>query len=146
MPSVAITTKVVSSNHAHGEVYSIQHYMIIVCQLLAVDQTFSPGANKSYFCCNLYLHKQTLYYVTIIYVCMICLLFSSQCKAENAHCVVYFCLVCLRIVSCVWWCPTHIVLSICFVFVLFVSYLVSCVHKVASFSGLSILDDPFRFL
>jgi hypothetical protein len=26
--SVPITTKVVSSNPAHGEVYSIQHYMI----------------------------------------------------------------------------------------------------------------------
>ena len=26
--SVPITTKVVSSNHAHGEVYSIQHYVI----------------------------------------------------------------------------------------------------------------------
>jgi hypothetical protein len=28
MQSVSITTKVVSSNLAHGEVYSIQHYMI----------------------------------------------------------------------------------------------------------------------
>ena len=28
--SVAITTKVVSSNPAHGEVYSIQHYVIKV--------------------------------------------------------------------------------------------------------------------
>jgi hypothetical protein len=26
--SVSITTKVVSSNPAHGEMYSIQHYMI----------------------------------------------------------------------------------------------------------------------
>ena len=26
--AVAITTKVVSSNHAHREVYSIQHYVI----------------------------------------------------------------------------------------------------------------------
>ena len=26
--SVSITTKVVSSNFAHGEVYSIQHYLI----------------------------------------------------------------------------------------------------------------------
>ena len=28
MQSVPITTKVVSSNPAHGEMYSIQHYMI----------------------------------------------------------------------------------------------------------------------
>ena len=28
MQSVPITTKVVSSNTAHGEVYSIQHYVI----------------------------------------------------------------------------------------------------------------------
>ena len=28
MPSVPITTKVVSSNPAHDEVYSIQHYVI----------------------------------------------------------------------------------------------------------------------
>jgi len=27
MESVPITTNVVSSNHAHGEVYSIQHYV-----------------------------------------------------------------------------------------------------------------------
>ena len=28
MQSVPITTKVVSSNHVHGEVYSIQHYVL----------------------------------------------------------------------------------------------------------------------
>jgi len=26
--SISITTKVVSSNHVHGKVYSIQHYVI----------------------------------------------------------------------------------------------------------------------
>jgi hypothetical protein len=30
--SVPITTNVVSSNPAHGEVYLIQHYVIKVCQ------------------------------------------------------------------------------------------------------------------
>ena len=30
--SVPITTNVVSLNPAHGEVYSIQHYVIKVCQ------------------------------------------------------------------------------------------------------------------
>jgi hypothetical protein len=30
MQSVPITTNVVSSNHTHGEVYSIQHYVIKV--------------------------------------------------------------------------------------------------------------------
>jgi hypothetical protein len=41
--SVSIITKVVSSNPVHGEVYSIQHYVIKVCQLLATSQWFSPG-------------------------------------------------------------------------------------------------------
>jgi hypothetical protein len=36
--SVPITTKVVSSNPAHGEVYSIQHYVIkFVSDLMKVD-------------------------------------------------------------------------------------------------------------
>jgi hypothetical protein len=38
MQSVSITTKVVSSNPAHGEMYSIQHYVIqFVRDLLQVD-------------------------------------------------------------------------------------------------------------
>ena len=38
MQSVAINTKVVSSNPVHGEVYSIQHYVIkIVSDLRQVD-------------------------------------------------------------------------------------------------------------
>jgi len=32
MQSVTITTDVVSSNPVHGEVYSIQHYVIKSCQ------------------------------------------------------------------------------------------------------------------
>jgi len=37
MQSVSITTKVVSSNKAHGEVYSIQNYAIkLVCDLWQV--------------------------------------------------------------------------------------------------------------
>jgi hypothetical protein len=42
MQSMPITTKVVSSNPAHGKVYSIQHYVKKVCQLLAAGQWFSP--------------------------------------------------------------------------------------------------------
>jgi hypothetical protein len=41
MQSVPITTKVVSSNPVHGEVYSIQHYK--VCQRLATGRWLSPG-------------------------------------------------------------------------------------------------------
>jgi hypothetical protein len=37
-----ITTKVVSSNPVHGEVYSIQHNVIKVYQWLAIGQWFSP--------------------------------------------------------------------------------------------------------
>ena len=46
--SVHITTKVVSLNPAHGEVYSIQHYVIKVCKWLPADQWFSPGTSVSY--------------------------------------------------------------------------------------------------
>jgi hypothetical protein len=34
MPSVPIITKVVSSNSVHGEVYSIQHYVIKIIRYL----------------------------------------------------------------------------------------------------------------
>jgi hypothetical protein len=40
--SVTITTNVVSLNPAHGQVYSIQHY-VIVCQGLATGRWFSQG-------------------------------------------------------------------------------------------------------
>jgi hypothetical protein len=44
MQSVLITTKVVSLNPAHGEVYSIQHYMInFVSDLRQTGRWFSPG-------------------------------------------------------------------------------------------------------
>ena len=41
--SVPITNKVVSSNRVHGEMYSIQHYVIKICQWLATGQWFSQG-------------------------------------------------------------------------------------------------------
>ena len=46
MQSVPITTKVESFNPVHGEVYSIQHY-VIVCQGLAAGMSFSPGTPVS---------------------------------------------------------------------------------------------------
>jgi hypothetical protein len=48
MPSVPITTNVMSSNPIHGEVYSIKYYVIKVCQWLATGQWFSPGSPVSY--------------------------------------------------------------------------------------------------
>jgi hypothetical protein len=42
MQSVPITTKVVSSNRVHFEVYSIQH-VITFCQWLVTGRWFSPG-------------------------------------------------------------------------------------------------------
>ena len=45
--SVPINNKVVSSNPAHGDVYSIQIYMIEVCQWLATGWWFSPGTPVS---------------------------------------------------------------------------------------------------
>ena len=48
MQSVPITTKVVSSNPVHDEVYSIQHYVIkFVSDLIATGQWFSPGTPVS---------------------------------------------------------------------------------------------------
>jgi hypothetical protein len=43
--SVPITTKVVSSNLVHGEVYSIQHYVTIVAVSLLVEEAGVPGEN-----------------------------------------------------------------------------------------------------
>ena len=40
--SVSITTKVVSSNLVHGDLYSIQHYVISLSVTLT-GQWFSPG-------------------------------------------------------------------------------------------------------
>ena len=37
-----ITTTIVSSNPVHSEVYSIQNYVIKVCQRLAAGRSFSP--------------------------------------------------------------------------------------------------------
>ena len=45
--SVPITTEVVSSNPVHGEVYSIQHYVIKFCQWLVTDRRFSLGTMVS---------------------------------------------------------------------------------------------------
>ena len=47
--SVPITTRIVSSNPVHGEVYSIQYYVIKVCQWLATGPWFSPvsATNKT---------------------------------------------------------------------------------------------------
>ena len=43
MQSLPITTKVVSSNPVHDEVYSIQHLCDKVCQWLTTCRWFSPG-------------------------------------------------------------------------------------------------------
>jgi hypothetical protein len=40
---VPFTTKVVSSNTVHGEVYSIQHYVIKFVNVLATGRCFFPG-------------------------------------------------------------------------------------------------------
>ena len=47
MQSVPITTKVVSSNPAHGEVYSKQHYVIKFVSDLQQVGGFSPGTPVS---------------------------------------------------------------------------------------------------
>ena len=49
MQSVSITTKVVSLNPAHGEVYSIQPYVI---KLLATGQWFSPVSSTNKTDCH----------------------------------------------------------------------------------------------
>ena len=55
MQSVPITTKVLNSNPAHGEMYSIQHHVIkFVSDLLAA--CFIGGGNRSIdsICCIKY--------------------------------------------------------------------------------------------
>ena len=48
MQSVPITTKVVSSNPAHGEVYSIQHYVIrFVNDLLQVGGSLRVASSTT---------------------------------------------------------------------------------------------------
>ena len=44
---MTITINVVSSNSAHDEVYSIQHYVIKFIKLLATGRWFSPGTPVS---------------------------------------------------------------------------------------------------
>ena len=46
MQSLPITDKVVSSDPSHGEVYSIQHY-VINCQLFAGCRWFSPVSSTN---------------------------------------------------------------------------------------------------
>ena len=47
MPSVPITTKVVNSNHVHGELYPIQHYVMKFVSDLWQVGDFSPGTPVS---------------------------------------------------------------------------------------------------
>ena len=47
MSSVAITTKVVNSNPAHGEGYSIQHYVKKFVSDMGTGQRFFPGTPVS---------------------------------------------------------------------------------------------------
>jgi len=59
--SVPITTKIVISNTAHREVYSIQQYVIKVYHWLATGQLFSPGIPVS---STIFLHV-ALYTITL---------------------------------------------------------------------------------
>ena len=45
--SVLVTTKAVSLNPADDEVYSIQHYVIKVCQRLVTDRWFPPVSSTN---------------------------------------------------------------------------------------------------
>jgi hypothetical protein len=45
--TITCAIKVVSANPAHGEVYTIQHYVIKICQWLAAGQWFSLGPSVS---------------------------------------------------------------------------------------------------
>jgi hypothetical protein len=60
---VAITTKIVSSNHVHAEVYSIQHYVIKFVSNLRQVGVFSGYSgflhdNISNFTCAEYVSNQ----------------------------------------------------------------------------------------
>ena len=86
--------------------------------------------------CSVRLFLQLYVGGLMSYLSYLCLLAHSG--VQHILCCVFW-FACFRIVSCVWCCPTHIVL--CFLFCLSSS----CAHKVASFSGLSILDWFFGF-
>jgi hypothetical protein len=61
MQSVHITTEIVSSNPVHGEVYSIQHYMIKWC-------FYWPWPNRSisiYICALIDIKRISLFYYII---------------------------------------------------------------------------------
>ena len=64
MQSVPITTKVVSSNPVHGEVYSIQHHAISFVSDLATDRQFSSGPPVS----STFLKSHMLHIVLVIII------------------------------------------------------------------------------
>jgi hypothetical protein len=69
MQSVPITTNVVSLNPAHGEVYSIQHYVIKFvsdlrqdCGMTGLWWPFKFSCSRSYLCVNLCDHPVLHFY------------------------------------------------------------------------------------
>ena len=94
MQSVPITTNIVSSNRVHGEVYSIQHYVIkFVSDLRQVGGTLVSSTNKTELLLKVALNtikqtnKQTVHKVKIWY-----------CISPKNYCHVYdqkylFCLI-----------------------------------------------------
>ena len=70
------TTSSSSSYPVHGEVYSIQHYVIKYCQWLATGQWFSPGSPVYKTLIELYVMILLMYKIFIIYIYMyICTLY-----------------------------------------------------------------------
>jgi hypothetical protein len=62
------TTSSSSSNPVHGEVYSIQHYVIKYCQWLATGRLFSPGSPVYKTLIELYVMILLMYKIFIIYI------------------------------------------------------------------------------
>ena len=79
MPSVPITTKNVSSNSVHGEVYSIQHYVIKVCHLLQkMNKTFVCSMNNTIGILITLKYAKTILSSKKYYVVLVILDFSVE--------------------------------------------------------------------
>jgi hypothetical protein len=74
MQSMPITTKVVTSNVTHGEVYSIHHYVIKLVSDLQQVGLFSPDTPTKSTNKTEILLKEALYTITHLYKLVISVL------------------------------------------------------------------------
>ena len=86
---VPITTKVESSNPVHGEVYSIQHYVIT---FVSTGQWFSPGT-PVFISCYICIH-QGIYISAKVGILIYVIVVSTK-QDTNLNCVIHISMVCV---------------------------------------------------